>query len=391
MRPWLKAYDNNKYSCVLPDFCAILYSLPKEQDDFFEKGMFAQSMTGNPYSCVALQIWIESTMNKGSKLKNGWRAILNNEKQIASNVCNANNINRIRGIVLNQANQKKRKTKHADCSKSRIRKDEQAVQNISDCLKEFGTDPFDQSNTQLRSLQSGIPASKELVNDFKTAKSDGEKWVKDFSERCIYSKQGSLKEKIPNSKRLNFAKQELDVDGGVKTKLKAIDMEKIGLSQVLELVEASGSLNLETILRNRITQESLSIFNVNGSMRKCQKSMIMSSLSLIEKDKLNNYTAEVDMGLIWRLATPTIEDREKADGSVYTWGDYGKRVINIIKSRHENAVRIICINDTYSLRYSIKDSERTLRTGSKPVKNVFMRSKVSQSQNSNTLSSFSIK
>ena len=71
MRPWLKAYDNNKYSRVLPDFCAILYSVPKEQDDFLEKGMFAQSMTGNPYSCVALQIWIESTMNKGSKLKNG--------------------------------------------------------------------------------------------------------------------------------------------------------------------------------------------------------------------------------------------------------------------------------------------------------------------------------
>ena len=94
---------------MLPDFFAILYSLLKEQDDFFEKGMFAQSMTGNPYSCVALQIWIESTMNKGSKLKNGWRAILNNKKQIASNVCNANNINRIRGIVLNQANQKKRK------------------------------------------------------------------------------------------------------------------------------------------------------------------------------------------------------------------------------------------------------------------------------------------
>ena len=47
-----------------------------------EDGMFAQSMTGNPYSCVALDIWIESTMNKGSKLKSGWLAILNNEKQL---------------------------------------------------------------------------------------------------------------------------------------------------------------------------------------------------------------------------------------------------------------------------------------------------------------------
>ena len=105
MCPGLKAYDNNNYSRALPDFCAVLCSLPKEQEDFFEKVIFAQSMTGNLYSCVALQIWIESTMNKWSKLKNGWKAILNNKKQIASNVCNANNINRIRGIVLNQVNQ----------------------------------------------------------------------------------------------------------------------------------------------------------------------------------------------------------------------------------------------------------------------------------------------
>jgi len=42
--------------------------------------MFAQSMTRNPYSCVALDIWIESTMNKGSKLKSDWMAILNNDK-----------------------------------------------------------------------------------------------------------------------------------------------------------------------------------------------------------------------------------------------------------------------------------------------------------------------
>jgi len=44
-----------------------------------ESGLFAQSMTGKPYSRVALDIWIESTMNKGFKLESGWLAILNNE------------------------------------------------------------------------------------------------------------------------------------------------------------------------------------------------------------------------------------------------------------------------------------------------------------------------
>ena len=190
MRPWMRSYGADKYGRTLPDFCAVLDSLPDEQEAFFARGMFAQSITGNPYSGVALQIWIESTMNKGSKLKNGRRAILNNEKQLTSAVQNANNVNRIRGIVLRQANQKKYKTKHADFSKARIKKDEKAVQDMSDCLKEFGTDPFDLSNTQLRSLQSSLPASDELLKDFKSAKHDGEKWVEEFTDRCVYSKEG---------------------------------------------------------------------------------------------------------------------------------------------------------------------------------------------------------
>ena len=93
MLPWMAIYDNDKYSRHLPDFIAVLDNLSDEQEAFMQDGLFAQSMTGNPYSCVALDIWIESTMNKGSKLKSGWLAILNNEKQLLSNAQNVNNIN----------------------------------------------------------------------------------------------------------------------------------------------------------------------------------------------------------------------------------------------------------------------------------------------------------
>jgi len=37
----------------------VLDTLPAEQAAFMEDGMFAQPMTGNPYSFVALDIWIE--------------------------------------------------------------------------------------------------------------------------------------------------------------------------------------------------------------------------------------------------------------------------------------------------------------------------------------------
>jgi len=100
----------------------VLDTLRVEQAAFIEDGMFAQSMTGNPYSCVALDIWIESTMNKGSKLKSGWLAILNNEKQVLSNNRNVNNVNRVRRAVHHHADRKRLwKAQHADCSSSRMR------------------------------------------------------------------------------------------------------------------------------------------------------------------------------------------------------------------------------------------------------------------------------
>jgi len=54
MLPWMQIYDNDKYGQHHPDFCAVIDTLPTEQASFMESGMFAQSMTGNPYSCVAL-------------------------------------------------------------------------------------------------------------------------------------------------------------------------------------------------------------------------------------------------------------------------------------------------------------------------------------------------
>ena len=226
MLSWLQVYGNDKYGRHLPDFVASLDSLTNEQKDFFEHDMFVHSVTGNPYSCVALDLWIDSTMNKGSKLKNGWLAILNNEKQLESNVRNVNNVNRIRGLMLNHAKHKKsKKTKHIDCSKSKLKTDEKAIQDISDCFKEFKCDPFDLSNTQLRSLQSGIPASDEIAADLKSAKSDGEKMVHKFMDGRVFSKASSLNDRIPRNKRLNFPNQELQNTDKLVAKEKVNAME----------------------------------------------------------------------------------------------------------------------------------------------------------------------
>ncbi len=99
--------------------------------------------------------------------------------------------------------------------------------------------------------------------------------------------------------------------------LKVAEVEKLGLASLLELAEKSGNIQLEAALESRVTDECLSIFNVDGSMRKTCKSKLLEFFDLdpVVRNP-HNYVGLVDMGLIWRLVTPTPEDREakKWDG-----------------------------------------------------------------------------
>ncbi len=127
-------------------------------------------------------------------------------------------------------------------------------------------------------------------------------------------------------------------------------------------------------MKQRLTEEYLSLFNVNGTFRKTQKSKLLQKLTQQPLD-VPSYTALVDMGMIWRLASPTMEDRENGDGSPYTWGDYTNKISSMILARHMDATTIICVNDPYDHTDSIKDDERELRIqGQGHIPNVFMKS-----------------
>ena len=76
MLPWLEVYDKNN-GRWLPEFWAMLMALPVDVVNFLQTN-FAQSITGNPYSSMAWDMWIECKMNKGSKIKSGWLSILKN-------------------------------------------------------------------------------------------------------------------------------------------------------------------------------------------------------------------------------------------------------------------------------------------------------------------------
>ena len=75
-------------------------------------------------------------------------------------------------------------------------------------------------------------------------------------------------------------------------------------------------------MQYRVTDNCLPIFNINGTMRKAVKAKLCECFTFKEAEASHNPTiALVDMGLLWRLAMQSKEDREEVDGSTFTWGD----------------------------------------------------------------------
>ena len=144
MLPGLMAYNNHRYDRWLTDYWAMLCSLPAEQLAFLSSP-FAQSMTRLPYSCQPLDLFIETTMNLHSKLKQGWLPILQNEKQLFATTQNGNNISQIKSLVHNNVNshRKLHHRFHAECQPARMNKDEQVIHGIIACMIDYEAYPFD--------------------------------------------------------------------------------------------------------------------------------------------------------------------------------------------------------------------------------------------------------
>ena len=96
MIPWMQIYDNNKYGRWLVEFWTEISALTKTTDEHIAKVLFAQSLTGNPYPCLLLDMLIEMIMKKCSKMKAYWKNMLKNETMLLSHTRHANFINRIR-------------------------------------------------------------------------------------------------------------------------------------------------------------------------------------------------------------------------------------------------------------------------------------------------------
>ena len=231
-----------------------------------------------------MDLWIEVTMNLGSSLKAGWLNLLQNDKQLFSTIRNANNIGKIRhALKLNMKSIRKR-SKHVECQPARLKKNEQAIQNILLSLDEFKCDLFDSTNPTLRSIQFGIKATEEVALDFNDALPKDKIQVDIFLDQRIFSEKLKITDRPPKNKRLTFDNNKISKKGDKA--ISQAQMEGAGLASVIELLRQKKP----DIFKNRVTEECLSIFNVDGSFRRTAKHKLLEHMNLQPTtDKLEVY------------------------------------------------------------------------------------------------------
>ena len=196
--------------------------------------IFAHSITGKPYSSLLTDLWIEKSINIGSKMKAGWQQILGNEAMLCANIKNKNYMNQLRVKQHYIADMKSYKSGHKVNTASRTKLDELGVQDIDARIADFNCDPFDTENVQLCSLQSGQLVPKEAEDDLLSAYEDGDTKVKKFFEERNFMR---IKEwRISKCNRRTFLNGNNDKKVSV-AKCETAQIENDAMSRLQSIVE----------------------------------------------------------------------------------------------------------------------------------------------------------
>ena len=130
--------------------------------------------------------------------------------------------------------------------------------------------------------------------------------------------------------------------------------------KIISLAETA-AIDLEELLRYRSTEICLPLFNIHGQIRTAVRSTLLNSFEMHETTLEGvSCISIVNMGFIWRLATPSIANREIAEVD-FACEKYVTKIFNMNLQRHLNAIEYHLVNDRYDVELSIKDAEHQKR------------------------------
>ena len=180
------------------------------------------------------------------------------------------------------------------------------------------------------------------MKDFGFAKEEGEKQATKLSDGRVLTNEKQIYDQINLNKRSDFSQPTVDKNTGKVRKTDPMELYR-AIVKIISLAETP-AVDLEELMGYSLTEIYLPLLNINGQMRKAVKSTLINSFEMHET-ALEGVPciSIVDMGFIWRLATPSNADHEIAEDD-FTLGNYATKIFNIILQRHPNAIEYNLVN-----------------------------------------------
>ncbi|XP_068719543.1 uncharacterized protein [Montipora capricornis] len=197
MLPWCFAYDNTNYARYMSIYYSDMTSLPKEHPQvhaFMEAGGFSVQMSpDNAFGRIPVDQTIEETINKDTQTAGGTRGFSLKPGALQRYYMTAE----FRAMFLREMREMvgyaQDNNGHADLQKSRIKKDEKDVQEMTDLLFNSWLNPFSDESQPLASISTSAVPSPDIALDLAKAYLSGEAAYQDFKNNRLEPEEPLVK------------------------------------------------------------------------------------------------------------------------------------------------------------------------------------------------------
>ena len=359
MLPWCFAYDNTNYARYMSIYYNDMTSLPKEHPQvhaFMEADGFSVQMSpDNAFGRIPVNQTIEETINKDTQMAGGTRGFGLNPGALQRYYMAAE----FRAMFLREMREMVGYTQgnngHADLQKSRIKKDEKDVQDMTDLLLNSWLNPFSDESQPLASIStSAVPLAKAYLSsvaayqDFKNNRVEPDKPLVKFHDTL---KKQKLKTFTSMSKAKTIKKNK-----GEETVIRA----DRNLFARMIIIAESHQLDMQEVLQHPLGPLPSSSATSNGLPRKTNKAQLGREL-----EKLVQPTAEIPSPSVYMIDGMALVQKLKVNDQM-TFGQIADTALSRVLQEGGNSRRIDVVFYVYN-EISIKSAESHSRAKNKTV------------------------
>ena len=260
---------------------------------------------------------------------------------------------------------KQQSAPHKEATTSRVGRDESAVNEICEVIEERMSNPFtvepewDSNNPKpLYNIATGLVASAEICSWLKSCKPIGSQKLKNFLQERVHNQIKDFFDPIEKTKVMSFSSKHEKGTAKKGGKLVAMEIDRHIMSRLV-VVSQTRDIDLATLFAHELSAVPLSLFNPDGTMRKCCKSDLLKEIERdfaienLEDNEKSTLTVIDFMVLVRMICTETSKCK--------TFGELSDALLKAVMGMFKYGDNVDVVCDRYNIKDSIKGSERARR------------------------------